>query len=344
MSRASDSAVASKRPFEATWLKHPKTVNKRRFQWDYAVGIIGIHLLALLVFVPSLFSWAGVIVMVAGVFFFGQGVNLGYHRLLTHRSLKVPRWYEYALVVVALCCLQDTPIKWVTHHRVHHRFSDREDDPHSPFVNFLWGHMGWLFFENRAIGTPAAYNTYTKDLLDDRFYRTLERRWWMWNAIYAAHAVLFYLVGFVIGWAGSGDLMAGVTFGLSLLVWGVFARTVLVWHITWSVNSLAHRFGYRTHYTKEGSTNNWLVGLVAAGEGWHNNHHWDEKSARHGHRWWELDLTWMHVWVLEKLGLATEVIRPRKRRANGKTKSVGNNAGKSAPKAETQPETKAAAE
>jgi stearoyl-CoA desaturase (delta-9 desaturase) len=314
MSRASDSAVSTKRQFEAMTLAPPATVNKGRFQWDYAVGIWGIHTLALLAFLPWLFSWAGVIVMVVGVFFFGQGVNLGYHRLLTHRGLKVPRWYEYALVVVALCCLQDTPIKWATHHRVHHRFSDRQDDPHSPFVTFYWGHMGWLFYENRAIRTPAAYSTYTKDLLDDRFYRALERKWWLWNGIYLAHAGLFYAVGLLAGWATSGDIMEGVRLGFSLLVWGVFVRTVFVWHITWSVNSLSHVFGYRTHYTKEGSTNNWLVGLLAAGEGWHNNHHWDEKSARHGHRWWELDLTWMHVWLLERLGLAREVIRPRRRR------------------------------
>jgi len=311
MSRATDTAIGAKRQFEATPLSHPDTVNKGRFLWDYAVGIWGIHVLACLAFLPWLFSWTGVVVAVVGVFFFGQGVNLGYHRLLTHRGFKVPRWYEYGLVVVALCCLQDTPIKWVTHHRVHHRFSDKQADPHSPFVNFYWGHMGWLFHENRGVRSPAVYNTYTKDLLEDRFYRALERKWWIWNGIYLLHAALFYGAGFLAGWATSGDINEGVRLGLSLLVWGVFVRTVLVWHITWSVNSLSHVFGYRTHYTKEGSTNNWLVGLVASGEGWHNNHHWDEKSARHGHRWWEIDFTWMHVWVLEKLGLATDVTRPR---------------------------------
>lgn len=321
MDRASEGAVMRKRVFTATQLEIPEGAVKGRIVWDYVVGIGGIHLLALLAFVPWFFSWSGVVLAIAGVFFFGQGVNFGYHRLLTHRALKVPKWLEYTLVVIALCCLQDTPIKWVTHHRAHHRFSDKRGDPHSPFVNFFWGHMGWLFRENRSVRSAAAFNEYAGELMGNRFYRMLERHMWLWNGVYVLHAALFYMAGFAIGWAASGSTEAGVQFGLSLLVWGVFVRTVLVWHITWSVNSLAHRFGYQTHYTREGSTNNWLVGLVAAGEGWHNNHHWDEVSARHGHRWWELDLTWILIWKLEKLGIATEVARPRQRKPRKETKA-----------------------
>ncbi len=100
-------------------------------------------------------------------------------------------------------------------------------------------------------------------------------------------------------------------FGLSLLVWGVFVRTVLVWHITWSVNSVTHVWGYRNYETGDSSRNNWLVGLWSNGEGWHNNHHADQRAAAHGHNWWEFDLTWITIHALEKLGLATDVVRPR---------------------------------
>jgi fatty-acid desaturase len=287
----------------------PADLRPQRFLWDYAVGIWGLHALAALAVLPWLFSWAGVAAMAVGVFIFGQGINLGYHRLLTHRGLKVPRWLEYTLVTIALCCFQDTPIRWVTHHRVHHRYSDQEKDPHSPHAGFFHAHMGWIFRANRDTQGIAAYSAYSRDLLDDPFYRALERHWWLPIGIYLAHAALFFLAGLAIG--GAED---GLRLGLSLLVWGVALRTVLVWHITWSVNSFAHVFGYRSHETKEDSRNNWAVGLIAAGEGWHNNHHWDQVSARHGHRWWELDLTWMAIWTLEKLGLATEVVRPRPER------------------------------
>ena len=112
--------------------------------------------------------------------------------------------------------------------------------------------------------------------------------------------------------------MAGVQFGLSLLVWGVFVRTVAVWHITWSVNSVTHMWGYRNYETDENSRNNWLVGLVSNGEGWHNNHHADQRSAAHGHRWWEFDVTYITIWLLEKFGLATNVLRPSSKLIKGR--------------------------
>lgn len=289
-------------------------VRKDGFRWVYAIAIWSFHGLACLALLPWLFTWTGVVVMIAGVFLFGQGINLGYHRLLAHRSLRVPRWLEYALVCIALCCLQDTPMRWVTHHRCHHRYADMRKDVHSPLINLYWSHMGWLFWKNRDVQTVGAYNTYARDLLGDPFYRALERSNWLSFGCYLAHAGLFFLSGLAIGWIGAGEPMGGLRLGLSLLVWGVLVRTVVVWHITWSVNSLGHRFGYRSYPTKDVSRNNWLVGYVAAGEGWHNNHHWNPGSARHGHRWWELDLTWAVVWVIERLGLATNVVRPRRPR------------------------------
>ena len=131
---------------------------------------------------------------------------------------------------------------------------------------------------------------------------------WVW--IYLAHAFLFFLVGFVLGWAMDGTAMAGVQFGLSLFVWGVLVRTVVVWHITWSVNSLSHMFGYSNYKTSDESRNNWLVALMTVGEGWHNNHHHDPSSASNQHRWWEMDVTWWEIMMLEKIGLAKKVKRP----------------------------------
>jgi len=156
----------------------------------------------------------------------------------------------------------------------------------------------------------TTYERYAGDLLRDPFYLRLERSL-MWIWVYAAHALAFFGIGFLVGWALGGSAYDGFQFGLSLLVWGVFVRTVLVWHITWSVNSLAHLWGYRSYETRENSRNNWFVGLLSNGEGWHNNHHADPRAAAHGHKWWELDITYLTVRLLCVLGLAKDVVAPR---------------------------------
>ena len=124
---------------------------------------------------------------------------------------------------------------------------------------------------------------------------------------------MFFSVGFAIELLWGGSFVQAIQFGLSLLIWGVFVRTVVVWHVTWSVNSLAHVMGYRNYATSDESRNNWFVALITLGEGWHNNHHADSRSSRHGHRWFEIDLTFSVIQLLEYVGLATDVIRPNKR-------------------------------
>ncbi|MCH2145220.1 MAG: fatty acid desaturase [Phycisphaerales bacterium] len=290
----------------------PGAIVKGQIRWSYAVPILTLHLLALLAVFPWLFSWTGLILMVIGVQVFGQSINLCYHRILTHRSAVLPKWLEHLFVLVALCCMEDTPGKWVSMHRYHHKHSDHEEDPHSPLVTFLWSHVGWLIIKNPATHNIAIYRKYAPDILKDPFYMKLEKSIsWFW--VYIAHAALFFLAGFAIGW-GTGTLMNGVQFGASLLVWGVFVRTVAVWHITWSVNSITHIQGYSNYKTDDNSRNNWLVGIIAQGEGWHNNHHHDPASASNQHRWWEIDMTYYHIKLLEKLGLATKVVPPRHRR------------------------------
>ena len=132
-----------------------------------------------------------------------------------------------------------------------------------------------------------------------------------WLYIYLGSMAFFFLLGLAIGWPTGGSLAAGVQFGLSLMVWGVFVRTVLTWHITWSVNSVTHVWGYRNYETDDNSRNNILVGLWSNGEGWHNNHHADQRAAAHGHKWWEFDVTWLTIRALETVGLVKNVVRPR---------------------------------
>ena len=288
-------------------LSRPPSATSKIF-WVYAGAFGLIHLLSLLVLLPWLFSWSAVALTVATYFLIGAvGINLGYHRLLTHRGFSVPKWLEHTIALLGVCNLQDAPARWVGVHRMHHQFSDHERDPHSPLVDFLWGHVGWLIYQNRYIGTPDFYDRYARDLLRDPFYMKLERTVG-WFGVYGAHALLINLAGFLTGWVWTGTIMGGVQLGLSWLVWGVFLRTVLVWHVTWSVNSLSHLWGYVSYDTRDNSRNNWLVALLTSGEGWHNNHHAKPRSAAHGHRWWELDFTYWTILMLEKIGLAKDVV------------------------------------
>lgn len=292
-------------------LPRPSSVGRRRIRRAYAAGVLGMHALAMLAFVPALFRWTSLAAAVAGIYVFGTlGINLCYHRLLTHRGFQCPRWLERSLAMLGVCAFQETPARWVAIHRLHHQHSDEPPDPHSPFVSFFWGHMEWLLVENRELSGRGLLEHYAKDLLSQRFYRELERGFnWLW--INLAQWALFFVAGLMVGWVGSGRLLGGLSFGLSLLVWGVFVRTVVVWHITWSINSVTHRWGYRNYETGEGSRNNVLVALISNGEGWHNNHHAEPRAASHGHRWWELDVTYLTLRALALAGLAWDVVLPR---------------------------------
>src|SRR5471030_2178989 len=269
------------------------------------------HILALLAFVPWLFSWTGVILAFVGLYVFGTlGISLCFHRLLTHRGMVCPKPLEHAFAILGICCMQDTPARWVGTHRRHHEHSDEQADPRSPLVNFLWAHMGWLIFKNRELTRLGLTNRYAKDVLRDRFYVIVERKG-QWLCIVAASWLVFFAGGFIAEWLLGGTPMQALQFGLSLLVWGVFVRTVLVWHNTWAVNSVTHMWGYRNYETDEDSRNNIVLGLISNGEGWNNNHHADPRSARHGHRWWEIDNTYLTIRCMVWLGLATDVVTPR---------------------------------
>lgn len=305
-------AKVQSRPLpETAAIQLPPLVNRRRILWPYAIALLVFHLLLPLAFVPWLFSWTGLILVPLGNYVFcSMGIGAGYHRLLTHRGYNCPKWFEHTLAILGICCLQDSPARWVMIHRLHHQHSDTPPDPHSPLVNFFWSHVGWLLVENQQLSTLATYEKYARDVLQDPFYIRMERKnLWVW--IYVIHAAAFFVAGFAVGWLTSGALLGGIQFGLSLLLWGVIIRTVYTWHVTWAINSVSHMWGYRNYETDENSRNNWVFGLATNGEGWHNNHHADPRSAAHGHKWWELDITYLTLRGLQRLGIVTNLLGPR---------------------------------
>ncbi len=285
-------------------------------RWDYFLPFVILHVLTLLIFVPWFFSWTGVIAFTAGVVVFGQmAIPIGYHRLLTHHSFRTPKWFERILVTLAMCSAQETPAHWVAWHRMHHTHSDKPHDPHSPRQGFMWAHVRWLVHESRTREELfAMYKKYARDILSDPYYRWIERVPATAGVLYLVHAVIYLLVTAAICWAVYDSTSEAVRMTASVFVWGVVARTVWVWHITWSVNSLSHVFGYRNYETSDDSRNNWLVTLLTAGEGWHNNHHADPASASVQHRWWEIDLNYYVIRLWGMMGLATHIIRPRIKR------------------------------
>ena len=263
----------------------PKITTK----WDIVVGIAIIHLGALAA--PWFFSWKAFWMFVALQAVTGLGITIAFHRLLTHRSFKTPKWLEYILTLCGSLAMQGGPIKWVATHRVHHAYSDRPQDPHSPTRGFLWAHVLWLFAYDEVLDHPVKQLRYASDLANDPVHRFIERT----NVLQT-----FVLGGFLFAWGG-----------WPAVIWGVFARTVFVYHGTWLVNSAAHIWGYQSYQTNEGSRNNWWVALVSYGEGWHNNHHAYPSSAAHGLRWWEFDITYLTIRFLWLLGLATDIRLPR---------------------------------
>jgi len=268
------------------------TIPSSRAKRDYPIffGLAVIHLIALLAFFPAFFSWSAVAVAVGLYVVTGFGITLVYHRLLTHRSLTVPKPVEYALTVVGVLALQGGPIEWVAQHRAHHAHSDHDGDPHDSNQGMPWAHIEWLFRTNKDRVAPQDRPRWAPDLSADPFHRFIEK-------YHVACTVVLGLILLAIG-------------GWSWLIWGIFARLVFTYHCTWLVNSASHAVGYRTFRTTDRSTNNWWVALLTFGEGWHNNHHAFPFSARHGLRWFEIDPTFWTIKLMTWLRLARNVKLP----------------------------------
>jgi fatty-acid desaturase len=220
----------------------------------------------------------------------GVGICVGYHRLLTHRSFKTPKFIEYFLAFAGAMCLQGAPIEWVAMHRKHHQHSDSEGDPHSAREGFWWSHALWVLWVPSRTQWDSIMTRYAPDLLRVPFYRFLNNTHYIW-AIVMAFAL------FAIG-------------GWPFVVWGMFIRLVVTYHATWLVNSASHAFGYQSFKVKDLSTNCWWVALLSNGEGWHNNHHAFPSSARHGLRWWEVDASYVLIRAMKMVGLAWDLRVP----------------------------------
>jgi len=268
-----------------------QTAKRRTPRWATFTGLAIVHLGALCAFIPGTFHWSALIVMIALYYTTGAwGITLGYHRLLTHRSLTLAKPVEYAVAILGTLALQGGPIDWIATHRAHHAPTDKEGDPHDVNRGLLWSHFEWLYKPNDAMLSPAEQVRLAPDLANDRFYRFLEKTYLLWTI-------------------GLGLILLAVG-GWSWLIWGIFVRIVLTYHITWLVNSAAHHSGYQSFRTGDLSTNNWWVAFLAWGEGWHNNHHAFPFSARHGLRWFEFDATWWTIKVLAWMKLARDIKLP----------------------------------
>lgn len=238
------------------------------------------------------FSWSALVVaVVLHVIAINVGIGMGYHRLLTHRGYRVPLWLEYAFAVCATLSLEGGPLVWVATHRVHHQKTDVPGDPHSPHDGGWWAHTGWVIYGSGATAEPALLARYAPDLAKHRFYVWLTRFHWVPLTVLA-------LALLAIG-------------GWQWVLWGVFLRVTVGLHATWLVNSATHMWGSRRFATRDDSRNSWWVALLTGGEGWHNNHHAHPVSAKHGLAWFEFDLNYYGIWLLERIGLAKKVQRAR---------------------------------
>jgi sn-1 stearoyl-lipid 9-desaturase len=256
-----------------------------RPRWNVIIGTALLHLGGLFALVPANFSWAAVGV---AVFLYwltiGLGISLGFHRLASHRSFKTPKWLEYCFILFGTLAAQGAVIGWVGYHRMHHQYVDRPGDPHDSTQGFWWSHISWLMHE---FPVKSQLDSFTKDIAQDRFYRFC----------HDYYILLQFLLALALYNMG----------GMPFVVWGIFVRLFVGFHSTCLVNSACHKFGYRNVKLDDCSTNCWWVAFLTFGEGWHNNHHAQQFSARFGWRWWEIDPIWLTVRLLEKLNLATHV-------------------------------------
>ena len=257
-----------------------------KLNWNTIFFVAAFHIVAAAALFT--FSWQNLVAAFITWWIAGSwGIGLGYHRLLTHRGFKAPKWLERFFAACATLALQSGPLAWVTTHRVHHAFTETDKDPHSPKNGTYWSHIGWIFRGTAQNQSQATIQRYSPDLLRDKFLVFIDKYYYLTTILVA---IGLFFVG---GW--------------TMVVWGVFLRTVLGWHFTWLVNSATHLWGSRRFDTRDDSRNNGFVAAVTFGEGWHNNHHAYPRSARHGLNWKEFDVNWIQIRLLEKLGLVKDV-------------------------------------
>jgi fatty-acid desaturase len=266
-----------------------------RINWITTIVMGLFHVLAVVAL--FFFSWKNLAAFAITYFFaINVGIGVSYHRLLTHRGFRCPKWVEYFVTACGTMALEGGPIFWVATHRVHHQNSDHEGDPHTPTEGTWWAHAGWILSGRAMHSETALLGRYAPDLTRDPVHVWLSKYHWL-------PLTLSGLLQIAIGTWATGHF----TGGLTMMLWGTFLRVTIGLHATWLVNSATHMFGSRRFETKDDSRNSWWVALLTGGEGWHNNHHAHPVSARHGLTWYEFDVNYYCIWVLSKLGLAEKV-------------------------------------
>jgi stearoyl-CoA desaturase (delta-9 desaturase) len=272
--------------------RHRLSARQRKIKGGTTSFMFILHVGAVAALLPRFWSWQAVVVLLVLYWITVLGVTLGLHRLVAHRSFEAPRWVERGLVLMGALACQSGPIEWVGLHRHHHLFSDQPNDHHDAGRGLWWAHSEWMLHEIPAL---REIHRFTGDLQRDPLYRWLDR-WFL---------LLQLPLGAALYWIGETTGVHGG--GLGLVLWGIPLRLVIVYHVTWLVNSATHAFGYRNFDSPDLSRNCWWVAILSFGEGWHNNHHAHPASARHGLRWIEFDITWLHIRLLQALGLARRV-------------------------------------
>ena len=257
--------------------------------------VVALHALGLL----SLWFWPRPIDLVLFVTFYlltTFSIGIGYHRLLTHSGFVSPRWLRRILAWSGAAALQGGPARWVAIHRRHHQMADKVGDPHSPLRGFLHAHVGWIMMKDVAEGSD--YRTLVPDVSgDDPWQRILD-----------------YKLLFVLPWAITALICYGIG-GWRGVLWGTCVRTLVLWHLTWCINSVCHVSGKRPNQTCDKSGNVWWLGVLTLGEGWHNNHHAHPRAAFHGWRWYEIDFSAYVIRLLAKMGVISKVCAPRLRQS-----------------------------
>jgi stearoyl-CoA desaturase (delta-9 desaturase) len=277
-----------------------------RIDWLRVLPFIGLHLACLGVFWVG-FSWFALWTALALYAVRMFAITGFYHRYFAHKAFKTSRPVQFVFAVLGAASVQRGPLWWAAHHRHHHRHADTDLDIHSPRHGFFRSHMGW-FLTRRGFGTNFDS---IKDIAKYPELRLLDRFDILVPVLLAGGL-------FALGsWLESAHPQLG-TSGPQLLVWGFFVSTIVLFHVTVTINSLAHRWGTRRFDTRDDSRNNALLALLTFGEGWHNNHHHYPGSARQGFAWWELDLTYLGLRAMAALGLVHDLrpVPPSKRTAH----------------------------
>lgn len=254
------------------------------FAFIHAVALIGPWFATS----PGAIVTAVILYYVTGCF----GITLCYHRLLCHRSFKAPVWVERVLATCGVLALQRSPMEWVGMHRMHHAFSDSPKDPHDASRGFWWSHIGWMCYTQPEINDYAKVRRFARDIIADPYLN--------WLSSHSVQMLMQLGLGLAL-------LVFG---GWDYVIWGIFVRLVVVYHVTWFVNSATHFWGYKNYRSEDLSRNLWWVGLLAFGEGWHNNHHALQDVAPAQRQWWEFDLTWQLIKGMRALGLASDIKLP----------------------------------